>query len=66
MRTHAMYRLRVKYDKILTGLDKIRCSDEITISVTKGRLVVSAANGIYQKNMISQNASSLFWIKGQN
>lgn len=34
MRTHAKYRLQVKNDKILTGLDEIRCSNKDTISVT--------------------------------
>lgn len=34
MRTHAKYRLQVKNDKILTGLDEIRCSNKDKISVT--------------------------------
>lgn len=34
MRTHAKYRLQVKNDKILTGLDEIRCSNKDKVSVT--------------------------------
>lgn len=35
MRTHAKYRLQVKNDKILTGLDEIRCSNKDKISVAR-------------------------------
>lgn len=39
MRTHAKYRLQVTNDKILTGLDEIRCSNKDKISVTMRWLV---------------------------
>lgn len=47
MRTHATYRLQVKNDKILTGLDEIRCSNKDTISVTM-RWARVWAGGIYK------------------
>lgn len=64
MRTHAKYRLQVKNDKILTGLDEIRCSNKDKISVTM-RWARVWAGGIYKHCTVNRGGSFQFIMISQ-